>query len=260
MKVLHAENESSNCSKCGRAHSYVQWWPDVRWLHKCVLWRDVSASLGQGFQNGVHLLGYCRQRKLELILRREAESQPWIYTQTVNVLQRLLIPWCGPGQASGLWCAPAWLQCRSPSPLTATTGPTASLPQLDSAYSKVQLNTGLHKLRSLRWVACVEWLTLCHSIQNHINEDVRASSASAITVGAREAQLSENVRIHPLCPFLGRLCFTCSERWWGRIGLCSIYSPSWKQERVTAERRENRTWLHYSHYTLAHELGNRSLH
>lgn len=29
---------------------------------------------------------------------------------------------------------------------------------------------------------CGELLTLCHSVQDHINEDVRASSADAVTV------------------------------------------------------------------------------
>lgn len=69
-EILHA-GESRNCFKCGRANFYLQWWSDVHdgiakvcpreYLCLCACLRCVlscCSSLWQGFQDGVHFLGY----------------------------------------------------------------------------------------------------------------------------------------------------------------------------------------------------------
>lgn len=88
-------------------HEYV-------FLCACACPHCVLSSLWQGFQDGIHLLGYCCQRKLKLVL--------------------------GADQARSL--VSDVLQCGC---------------NVDLLHS------------------------LCHAVQYHVNEDVRASPAGAIT-------------------------------------------------------------------------------
>lgn len=130
LKYGMLEKRAVAAPERGRAKPHLQWWPDVHGCNiksvcprecffLCACW--CPRSLWQGFQDGVHLLSHCSQSKLKLVLQRE-RMEKWAVRegrsergrQTAQTC-RLAVPWCGPGRASGLWCAPARLRCRSPS-------------------------------------------------------------------------------------------------------------------------------------------------
>lgn len=137
--------------KCGRANSYLQWWPDI---HHCIvrvcpyeylfLYAQVRVVLALSSAAAAH----CgRAFKMAFTSsatavsansnwswsERTGEKERWRmekwtvregWKSTLKVLKqckhthRLMVPWCGPSRVSGLWCAPVRLRCRSPSLLT----------------------------------------------------------------------------------------------------------------------------------------------
>lgn len=80
-------------------------------------------SLWQGFEDGVHLLGDCRQRKLKLVLVQRGEEVTEHDGQVTNGLALKkqqtdeisagTVPWCEPSLVSGPGCAQEWRRCRS---------------------------------------------------------------------------------------------------------------------------------------------------
>lgn len=94
-----------------------------------------------------------------------------------------------------------------------------------------------------------EWgsLTLCHSVQHHVDEYVRAGPACSITEGRNDMKhflhyaASHQTFLLPAVLFFFFSFFTCSGQWLGRSDLCSIYSPFWSAERERRRKinREN---------------------